>query len=160
MRETATHIFFFTDRDYLSNFYKSEFVVNGIKYICNEQYIMAQKALLFKDIESMELIMQCSRPYDMKKFGRGVKNFSDAVWLQHRNKILQDGLYAKFSQNQVLRNKLLSTGKKTLVEASPYDKIYGVGLAETDDKILDEKNWKGQNLLGNTLMTVRNIIAI
>jgi ribA/ribD-fused uncharacterized protein len=159
MKETATHIYFFSDKDYMSNFYYSDFVVNNTKYICNEQYIMAQKALLFNDNDAFNQIMQCTKPYNMKQAGRKVKNFSDSIWLQHRNKILQDGLYAKFSQNANLRNKLLNTGNKTLVEASPYDKIYGVGLGENDEKILDENNWKGQNLLGYTLMNVRNLIA-
>jgi hypothetical protein len=95
----------------------------------------------------------------MKKAGRKVRDFIDAVWLKHRNKILQDGLYAKFTQNKALFEKLKSTGNKVLVEASPYDKIYGVGLGENDPKILDENNWRGENLLGNTLMNVRNIIT-
>ncbi len=159
MRETQTHIYFFTDKDYLSNFYISEFTVDGIKYTCNEQYIMAQKALLFKDTENFEIILSCVKPYDMKQAGRRVKNFNDTTWLKHRNKILQDGLIAKFTQNKILLNKLKSTGNKILVEASPYDKIYGVGLGENDPKILDENNWRGENLLGYTLMNVRSIIA-
>lgn len=158
MKETDTHIYFFSDKDYLSNFFYSNFIINGTKYICNEQYIMAQKSLLFGDIESYENIMKCKKPYDMKKIGRKVKNFTDDIWIQHRNNILQYGLNAKFSQNDVLRAKLIATGNKILVEASPYYKIYGVGLSETNEKIFDEKNWRGENLLGNTLMTVRNLI--
>ena len=100
MKETETHIYFFADEDYLSNFYISEFTIDNIKYICNEQYIMAQKALLFNDKDAFETIMSSNKPYNMKKAGRKVKNFSDTVWLKYRNKILQDGLYAKFTQNK------------------------------------------------------------
>lgn len=155
MKETDTHVFFFNGGDFLSNFYRSPFVVNGIRYSCNEQYIMAQKALLFGDIDACNNILACTSPHDMKQYGRRVKNFDEKIWLENRDKILYDGLYAKFTQNKILYENLKKTGIKTLVEASPYDKIYGVGLAENDPKILDENNWRGENLLGYTLMRVR-----
>ncbi|ATZ80658.1 hypothetical protein BMW23_0612 [Bodo saltans virus] len=116
---------------------------------------MIQKALLFGDMDSIENIKNAKTPYQIKQYGRKVKNFTDDIWLLHRDKILYDGLYGKFSQNKDLSAKLKSTGNRILVEASPYDKIYGVGLAENDDRILEQKNWKGKNLLGYTLMNVR-----
>jgi len=156
MRETSTHIYFFSGKDFLSNFYSCSFTLNGITYSCVEQYIMAQKALLFNDKYSFDFIMSCELPIRMKTAGRNIENFSEKVWLKHRNEILFDGLMGKFSQNPILKRKILLTEKKILVEASPYDKIYGVGLGENDDLILDETNWSGYNLLGKTLMDVRS----
>jgi ribA/ribD-fused uncharacterized protein len=139
----------------MSNFYPSIFEVNKVKYTCNEQYIMAQKALVFDDKNAYKKILETTSPTIMKKYGRAVKNFTDDAWLKVRDKILYDGLYAKFSQNEKLKKLLLETNNKILVEASKMDKIYGVGLSEDNDLILDEKNWRGQNLLGKTLMLIR-----
>jgi ribA/ribD-fused uncharacterized protein len=91
----------------------------------------------------------------MKKIGRKVKNFSDQIWLLNRDRILAEGIKAKFEQNKNLLDQLLATGSRTLVEASPYDIIYGVGLSEKNDQILDKTNWKGTNLLGQKLVNVR-----
>ena len=92
MRITKTHVYFFSDNDYLSNFFPSVFTLDNLTYSCVEQYIMAQKALLFNDMESFEAIMLATKPYNMKKIGRKVKNFNDDIWLENRNKILEDGL--------------------------------------------------------------------
>lgn len=158
MRQTNTHIFFYSNKDYLSNFYPAQFIINGYTYSCSEQYIMAQKALLFNDFDSFEKIMNTSVPFLMKRYGRQVKNFTQNIWLQHRNQIVYDALLAKFTQNKDLQLKLVKTCYKTLVEASPKDRIYGVGLGEKDDRILNPLNWKGQNLLGKILMIVRDFI--
>jgi ribA/ribD-fused uncharacterized protein len=139
----------------MSNFYPSMFTVDTIEYNCNEQYIMASKALIFNDIETFQKIMCETVPFNIKKLGRQVKNFNDDIWLKYRDKVLYDGLYAKFSQNDDLYKLLDSTDNRVLVEASPYDKIYGVGLGENDPKILKQSNWLGENLLGYTLMKVR-----
>ena len=156
MRITDTHVYFFKDTDFMSNFYPSKFSVDGFQYNCNEQYIMASKALVFKDNVIFDKIMNETVPYNIKKLGRQVKNFTDKEWLKHRDHILYSGLIAKFSQNDDLYRLLRKTKKLVLVEASPYDKIYGVGLGEDDPKILDESNWLGENLLGYTLMKVRD----
>lgn len=155
MRITATHIYFFSKNDYLSNFFPSVFVLDNLTYSCVEQYIMAQKALLFEDLEAFEAIMLANQPTNMKKIGRKVKNFSDQIWLLNRDRILAEGIKAKFEQNKNLLDQLLATGSRTLVEASPYDIIYGVGLSEKNDQILDKTNWKGTNLLGQKLVNVR-----
>ena len=156
MRITNTHIYFWDDDDFLSNFYPSIFIINNYKYRYNEEYLMMQKALLFKDVDIVDKIINAKTPLEIKKLGRQIKNFDEKIWLENRDRILYEGLYAKFSQNLNLYKLLIQTKNKHLVEASKYDKIYGVGLEESDDRILDEKNWIGENLLGNILMAVRN----
>lgn len=158
MRHTKDYIFFYSNKDYLSNFYPSSFQYGLHRYSCVEQYIMAQKALLFNDLSSFKLIMTTQTPLVMKRYGRKVKNFQENTWRQHRNQILYNGLLAKFTQNKHLQLELIKTCNKTLVEASPRDCIYGVGLSEHDDRILDPTKWRGQNLLGKTLMLVRSTI--
>jgi ribA/ribD-fused uncharacterized protein len=155
MRQTDTHIYFFSNTDYLSNFYPSKFIVNNITYTCNEQYLMAQKAVLFNDLDAFSQIMNTTKPTIMKKFGRKVKNFNDEIWKLNRNRILYEGLIEKFKQNDSLKQSLIQTKSLILVEASPYDRIYGVGLGQNDDRILDETKWLGKNLLGQILMQVR-----
>jgi ribA/ribD-fused uncharacterized protein len=158
MRITDTHIYFFRNKDIYSNFYYSKFYINDINFTCAEQALMYKKAILFKDFDTARLILANKIPYEIKQLGRKVKNFKNDIWLEHRDNILYEVLYNKFSQDKYLYDQLLSTHEQILVEASPYDKIYGVGLSEDDDKILDENNWKGENLLGNTLMKVRNLL--
>ena len=158
MRITEDFVFFWSDKDYLSNFYPSSFIVDNHKYRCNEEYIMKKKALLFEDMDIFHKISLAKTPYEMKKLGRQVKNFDEDTWLQYRDDILYNGLLEKFLQNEEIKLLLLNTKNKQLVEASIYDKIYGVGLDENDDRILFPSNWKGLNLLGNTLMKVRDVL--
>lgn len=155
MMLTKNHVFFYSNKDYLSNFYPSPFRIGDCDYCCVEQYIMAQKALLFHDMDSFHKIMATSSPATIKRYGRKVKNFQEGIWLKHRNQILYDGLLAKFSQNKDLQLKLIRTCHRILVEASPSDRVYGVGLSEKDVRILDPTKWRGHNLLGKTLMLVR-----
>ena len=155
MRITNTHIYFWSDKDFLSNFYPSSFIVDNYNYRFVEEYIMRQKALLFKDDDILNKIEKANTPYAIKKLGRQVKNFDNITWLEYRDKILYDGLFEKFNQNKDLKKLLLDTNNKILVEASKYDTIYGVGLEESNDNILNEEKWKGENLLGKTLMLVR-----
>ena len=117
--------------------------------------MMFRKAIMFGDTGTAIEIMQSKLPKDQKEMGRKVKNYDDAVWSAKRFDVMVDGLCERFSQNADIKEKLLATGDRILVEASPYDNIWGVGLEETDDAILDEKNWLGQNLLGKVLMEVR-----
>ena len=158
MRTTSTHIYFYKNADYLSNFFPSKFVLKNITFCCMEQYIMYSKAKLFDDQVMSQNIMNTTIPYNMKQYGRQVKNFNEHIWLQNRDQILFEGLCAKFTQNEELRQLLIDTSPKILVEASPTDVIYGVGLSQTDDKILNENNWRGQNVLGKMLMRVRTDI--
>jgi hypothetical protein len=155
MRITNTHIYFWSEKDFLSNFYPSPFIIDNYNYRFVEEYIMRKKALLFEDDDILNKIAQAKTPYAIKKLGRQVKNFDNIIWLEYRDKILYDGIFEKFNQNKDLKKLLLDTYNKILVEASKYDKIYGVGLEESNDNILNEENWKGENLLGKTLMLVR-----
>jgi hypothetical protein len=119
---------------------------------------MWEKAVFFGDMTIAALILKTPSPSQCKKLGRIVLNFKAEVWLREGYAIMIAINMAKFSQNLKLKAILLSTEDKILVEASPYDTIWGIGLYHGDDKVLDEKNWKGQNLLGKALMCVRDEI--
>lgn len=157
MRETATHYFFYKHE--FSQWTKRPMVdKNGLVYNCAEQYMMYQKAILFNDIESANKIMNSSNPREHKNIGRLVKGYDQEIWDNHKLIFVCDGNILKFSQHQDLKNKLINTTPKILVEASPTDCIWGVGLSENDDKIIDEINWRGKNLLGKALMFVREVL--
>jgi ribA/ribD-fused uncharacterized protein len=129
--------------------------IDGIGYNCCEQYMMHQKALTFGDTETAELVMKTENPKDQKALGRQVKNFDKAKWDTVSIGIVFKGNYAKFNQNVELGDELLATGNKILVEASPYDTIWGIGMGEKEPGINDPANWKGLNLLGWSIMLVR-----
>ena len=139
-----------------SQWYPSVFEVNGITYKTAEQYMMAQKALLFQDQEIYEEIMAAIHPKQCKALGQRVRHFSQTVWDEKKSQIVIDGNVAKFSQNPKLKDYLIKTGERVLVEASPYDKIWGIGMAEDNDKVTNPLEWKGQNLLAFALMEVRD----
>ncbi|MDO4895796.1 MAG: NADAR family protein [Moraxella sp.] len=139
-----------------SQWYDSPFVVDDVTYPTAEHYMMAQKALLFNDMEIFNEIIQSKHPKQAKDLGRKVKNFDENIWNEKRFEIVVQGNIAKFSQNPELKAYLLGTGDRILVEASPVDKIWGVGLARDDDKIHNPLNWQGLNLLGFALMQVRD----
>lgn len=138
-----------------SQWYTAPFKINAKSYFCNEQYMMWSKAMLFGDTEVADKIMESISPREIKALGRQVKNFDQAVWDQHKERIVYDANYAKFTQNRKLKKALIDTEGKLIVEASPYDRIWGVGLYESDDRILDTCKWPGKNLLGNAIMQVR-----
>lgn len=126
-----------------------------IKYSNMEQYMMAHKALLFGDAMYYKKIMASENPHLIKKYGRLIRNFDEEIWDQHKFDIIVNGNKLKFGQNPKLLKRLLQTKNKILVEASPFDKIYGCGLnADTASKI-DQSQWPGANLLGKALMVVR-----
>lgn len=154
MKITNTHIYFW-DGIY-SNFYPITFMYKGQIFLNSEQAFMWEKARTFNDSAIALLVLQANRPEDAKKLGRKVSGFNDSVWDKVKEQIMYDVVYAKFSSSPTLKSQLISTGNKILVEASPYDKIWGVGLREEDNRILNEKNWLGQNLLGKVIMKVRN----
>ena len=142
-----------------SQWYPSKFIVGGKEYQYAEQFMMAKKAELFNDIETLHKIMTASSPQTIKKLGREVQHFDPAVWNEKKFEIVVQGNLAKFSQNLELQDFIVSTGNKILVEASPYDKIWGIGLDEKASDAISPERWKGQNLLGFALMKVRSIIA-
>lgn len=134
----------------------SEFSVDVEDYNCAEQYMMAEKARLFEDEEIEKQIMETSDPKKMKDLGKKVKNFNQKIWDKVKYSIVLNGNYYKFSQNSEMRNFLLSTGDKILVEASPLDTIWGIGLSEQNINSENPIAWKGKNLLGFVLMELRD----
>ena len=129
---------------------------NGVLYHNTEQYMMAKKAELFGDNKTFIQIMSNPTPKTCKDLGRRVKGFDNSIWDKNKYQIVFKGCLLKFSQNQLLKDKLLSTGSKILVEASPYDKIWGIGLTEDHARQTNPSLWPGQNLLGKCLMEVRS----
>ncbi len=141
-----------------SQWYEIAFKDDSITYSTAEHYMMAQKALLFDDLDCYNKIIQTPNPGAAKAFGRQVKNFTESIWLENRWDIVVKANLLKFSQNPKLKEFLLNTSNRILVEASPVDKIWGVGLAKDNPKIENPNLWKGLNLLGFTLMEVRELL--
>lgn len=139
-----------------SQWFTGKFEENGIVYKTAEHYMMAGKARLFNDAEILEKILQASTPNQVKALGKKVKNFDPNVWNEHKYEIVKQGNLLKFSQNNKYKDFLLSTGDKILVEASPYDTIWGIGMLETDPRAENPLLWNGENLLGFALMEVRD----
>lgn len=148
--------FFFTDANPFSQWYPCTFTVGENTFNCAEQYMMHGKALLFGDTATAAKILAAAHPREHKALGRKVKPFDDVIWKRERLAIVRAGSHAKFTQNADLLEKLLATKGSTLVEASPYDKIWGIGLAATDPRAKDPAQWKGQNLLGKILTELRD----
>lgn len=124
-----------------------------------EQWMMAEKARLFQDKDAETKIMQPgTTPRQAKSLGRKVKGFDEKMWLAHRVDIVVRGNLFKFNQNSALKDYLLQTGTRILVEASPYDLVWGAGLVAGDPRIDKPKEWPGLNLLGFALMQVRQLI--
>ena len=144
---------------YLSNWYPSDFTVNGISFSSMEQYMMYQKALRFGDTKIADKILATDDVAKIKKLGREVLGYDDSVWNGVRQIIVYEGLTAKFSQNEDLKAKLLETKDVILAECAVRDKIWGIGLPMTDEKRFDKDKWKGQNLLGYALMLVREHLS-
>lgn len=142
----------------LSQWYPSPFMINGVLYKTCEHWMMAEKARLFNDEEFEELIINCKTPSEAKSYGRKVKNFDEKIWKKKARQIVCQGNHAKFSQNTKLKEFLVSTGDTILVEASPYDKIWGIGLGANDVRVFNPNEWQGENLLGFCLMEVREIL--
>ena len=141
-----------------SQWYPAPFILDEVRYASAEHYMMAEKARLFNDIEVRERIITTSNPGSAKALGREVKGFDQNIWEQHRMDIVIRANIAKFSQNKELGKFLISTGNRVLVEASPVDKIWGVGLSEQDNEINNPLLWNGLNLLGFALMKVRSVL--
>ena len=140
---------------YLSNWYHSEFMIDYIGFSSMEQYMMYRKAMLFKDKEIANKILKTNDVRYIKELGRSVRNFDDNIWVQHREEIVYTGLYAKFSQNVKLKEKLLKTGDAILAECAVKDNIWGIGLSMRDERNQNPNEWRGLNLLGKNLMKVR-----
>jgi ribA/ribD-fused uncharacterized protein len=162
--ETLKFIFFWghkTSRNEVtatcfSQWYEAPFVVDGERYPTAEHFMMAQKAALFGDLDTRAQVLRASNPGAAKALGRQVRGFDEAVWAEKRFEIVVRANEAKFSQNPQLQQFLATTGSRILVEASPVDKIWGIGLAQDDERAKDPNHWLGLNLLGFALMQVRD----
>ncbi len=141
---------------FLSNWYLSAFTVDGIRFSSMEQYMMYKKAMLFGDSAIAAQIKNTDDVVTIKELGRKVSGYNDSVWNGMRQIIIYKGLLEKFRQNDDLRKALLDTGNNILAECAVKDCIWGIGLSMTDDNRNDLNAWKGQNLLGYTLMLVRD----
>jgi ribA/ribD-fused uncharacterized protein len=139
-----------------SQWWKSSFIVEQIEYKTAEHWMMAKKAILFNDNETFDKIIECKTPAEAKKLGREVKNYNDSIWLENRFEIVKNGNLNKFSQNKDLLQFLLNTKEQVIVEASPVDPIWGIGMASDHKDIKNPEKWKGLNLLGFALMEVRD----
>jgi len=128
--------------------------VDGVSYNSAEQYMMARKALLFGDMKSYEKIMASGSPREQKALGRTVRDFNADIWNREARDYVYTANMAKFSQNPDLKRFLLET-EGLIVEASPLDTIWGIGLDEDDPEALDRSKWKGTNWLGEVLTKVR-----
>lgn len=138
-----------------SNWYMTDMVIDGMKYNCCEQYMMASKAKLFWDYATLGKIMKSNNPKDQKKLGRGVIGFKELEWDKVKFDVVLRGNLEKYKQNKELRELLLETGDAKFVECSPYDKIWGIGLTSDSEDATVPDRWLGLNLLGKVLDLVR-----
>jgi ribA/ribD-fused uncharacterized protein len=140
----------------LSQWFPAPFEWNGGRFPTAEHFMMASKAELFGDLETRQAILAAEDPGKAKALGRKVKSFDEEVWIRHRSRLVVEGNLLKFSQNPRLKKFLLATGDAVLVEASPMDAIWGIGLSADSNKAGDPTQWRGLNLLGFALMEVRD----
>ncbi|MBO0937330.1 NADAR family protein [Fibrella sp. HMF5335] len=140
----------------LSQWWPSAFIVDGTTYASAEHWMMAEKARLFNDEETRAKILTSKTPGEAKKLGREVRNFVPETWQKTCFDLVVVGNYHKFSQHPAEQTYLLQTGNRVLVEASPVDLIWGIGLTQDDPAALDPTRWQGTNLLGFALMVVRD----
>lgn len=162
LEHPGTPLTFFWSKDSpFSNFHKASFQDEHREYTCTEQYMMYHKALLFGDYGTAKKILKLpyGNPHDYKKLGRQVKGFDPHVWDNRKVDIVLQGCLLKFSQNAYLKEALLATKGTVLVEASPYDNIWGIKIGPDDPRRLDPKKWRGQNLLGFILTEVRRRLS-
>ncbi len=139
----------------LSQWWPAPFTVDGVPYATAEHWMMAAKARLFGDAEAERKALHATSPAAAKKAGRLVRGFDDAVWERERYGIVVEGSVHKFASDPQLREFLVRTGRRVLVEASPMDRIWGIGLAAGDERAGDPGQWRGLNLLGFALMEAR-----
>ena len=140
----------------LSQWWMAEFWVEAQRYSCMEQFMMAEKARLFGDKEVLEQILAAAEQGKIKALGRQVRNFDQTEWDRCKYTIVLTGNFQKFLQNPELKDFLLRTGDKILVEASPRDRIWGIGMGRNNENAGNPAAWKGKNLLGFALMEVRD----
>lgn len=146
------------EKNCFSQWFESPFTVNDITYKTAEHWMMAHKALLFNDSENFEKIIHCNKAAEAKKLGREIMAYNEEIWNTHKYDIVKQGNIHKFSQHPKLAEFLLNTDPRIIVEASPVDTIWGIGLSQDDENIQNIYAWRGENLLGFALMEVRDIL--
>ncbi|GAA4941611.1 NADAR family protein [Streptomyces heliomycini] len=139
----------------LSQWWPSPFTVDGVEYATAEHWMMAAKARLFEDPEGERRVLAAGHPSQAKEAGRLVRGFDEETWRRERFGIVVEGSVHKFAAHEDLRAFLLGTGERVLVEASPVDRVWGIGLAAGDERATDPERWRGPNLLGFALMEAR-----
>ncbi|OXS32815.1 hypothetical protein CHR28_24310 [Streptomyces sp. XY006] len=139
----------------LSQWWPSPFTVDGVRYATAEHWMMAGKARLFEDAAAERAVLAAGHPAEAKKAGRLVRGFDETVWARERFRIVVEGSVHKFAAHPELQGFLLGTGDRVLVEASPVDRVWGIGLAADDEAAMDPERWRGPNLLGFALMAAR-----
>lgn len=139
----------------LSQWYAAPFTLGGVRYPTAEHYMMAEKARLFADDDALRRILAAPHPGAAKQAGREVRRYDDAAWAAARFGAVVRGNEARFRQHEAPRRFLAGTGRRVLVEASPVDRVWGIGLAADDERAARPEAWRGENLLGFALMEVR-----
>ncbi|MFH9007489.1 NADAR family protein [Streptomyces afghaniensis] len=140
----------------LSQWWPAPFTVDGVEYATAEHWMMAGKARLFEDAAAERAVLSAAHPAEAKKAGRLVRGFDEAIWERERFRIVVEGSVHKFGAHPELREFLLGTGDRVLVEASPVDRVWGIGLSADDEAAADPERWRGPNLLGFALMEARD----
>lgn len=143
---------------WLSNWYLSDLIVDDVSLSSMEQYMMYEKAVTFEDFKTAEKILETKNVALIKQYGRQVANYNDIIWNGIRQIVVYKGLFAKFSQDETLRENLRKTGSAILAECAVMDRVWGIGLSMKDPNRFDMNKWNGQNLLGFAIMQVRDQI--
>ena len=141
-----------------SQWWRCLFEVDGVSYRTAEQFMMAGKARLFGDLERLEAILAEPDPARCKKLGREVRGYDEAAWAAARFDLVTRGNVAKFGQDADRRRYLVDTGEDILVEASPRDCLWGIGLGRDNERARDPRTWRGRNLLGFALVRARTLL--
>jgi len=155
----VTEQFTFFYGGWASQWAAGKFTIDGVEYNCAEQYMMAQKAILFNDPDALQIIMGTDNPKVQKATGRTVRGFNKELWEQNAKLYVYRANFAKFTQIPEALKWLMGTAGTTLVEASPWDKIWGIGLGAGDPLAKDRSTWQGTNWLGEIVTLVRDDIA-
>lgn len=160
MRKTDKHTFFFSERDVFSNWHRSPIQYHGLSFNCNEQFMMFCKAKLFGDEIVAAKILAEPDPKQQKKLGREVSGFVQSRWDEKADHFVYVGAREKFTQHESAYDALMDTLGTKLVEASRFDKIWGIGMDQHAPGVEDEANWPGTNRLGNVLTRLRDDLAL
>jgi ribA/ribD-fused uncharacterized protein len=155
---TDKYVFFWGGT--MSQWHASEFEIDGQKYTCAEQYMMYKKASLFEDEDVANAIMRTNNPREQKALGRKVRGFDKDKWEEVCKEYVYEANYAKFTQNPHMLEELKTYGNREIVESSPEDSIWGIGMHENHPDILDKSKWQGKNWLGQSIMRVRDELLI